>query len=204
MDWIAATKDYNQSNCGHTTYMDLPIRYAASNRRESSTTPSKFIASVLVYENLRIRCNTKRMKLLTSNLLHELVHAIVEAYACACQDCEKNILEGEGKRGHGPVWMAISRKVEETILRVPRYRCWLGRSQSLAHEHHDVGTVIRRENWKRMRSMKDYIAKHVSIWGGEHTSNIAFSGDDFVYQGGGKLDITNIERDHSEDEDSID
>ncbi|XMA18343.1 hypothetical protein WAI453_011134 [Rhynchosporium graminicola] len=24
MDWIAANKDYNQSNCGHTTYMDLP------------------------------------------------------------------------------------------------------------------------------------------------------------------------------------
>ena len=110
--------------------------YVVSNRIVCDTTPDTFKATVVVFEKPRIRCNKTRMKVTTGNLLHELVHAVLEAYACACQRCEKNILEGEGLTGHGPVWMAISLKIEKTVLRVFDYRCWLGRSQSLAHEHH--------------------------------------------------------------------
>lgn len=87
----------------------------SSNRRHHDTTPSTFNAAILIFEKPRIRCNTTRTKVLTGNLLHELVHAILEAYACACPRCEKNILQGEGITGHGPVSMAISRKVEKTM-----------------------------------------------------------------------------------------
>ncbi|KAL5314886.1 hypothetical protein ACEPPN_017536 [Leptodophora sp. 'Broadleaf-Isolate-01'] len=100
------------------------------------TTPDTVIVDVLIYDKPETQCNDTRMKWLTGTLLHELVHAVVDVYTCACQRCKESSVEAEGLTGHGPVWMGISLKVEKTMQQIFGYRCWLGRTQSLAIEHH--------------------------------------------------------------------
>ncbi|PVH81440.1 hypothetical protein DL98DRAFT_531082 [Cadophora sp. DSE1049] len=179
--------------------------YAVSNRQVCDTTPSTFKATVVVFEKPRIRCNVARIKVTTGNLLHELAHAILEAYACACQRCEKNILEGEGLTGHGPVWMAISRKIEITVLRVFGYRCWLGRSQSLAHEHH----AARHRHTEKELSFFEvnerlYCEARMDFAQDENLSGVSFDAEDFAEKGDGVEDIEGLESDYSEDDENED
>ncbi|KAH7391287.1 hypothetical protein BKA64DRAFT_710198 [Cadophora sp. MPI-SDFR-AT-0126] len=179
--------------------------YVVSNRRVCDTTPATFKATVVVFEKPRIRCNNTRMKVTTGNLLHELVHAILEAYACAYQRCEKTVLEGEGLTGHGPVWMAISRKIEKTMVRVFGYRCWLGRSQSLAHEHH---VARHRHTEKELRILEInerlYCEARMDFAQDEIRSGVSFDGEDFAEKGDGMVDSEGLESDYSEDDENED
>ncbi|KAH7319198.1 hypothetical protein BKA65DRAFT_569481 [Rhexocercosporidium sp. MPI-PUGE-AT-0058] len=179
--------------------------FTNSNRRELDTMPSNFIANVLIYEKPRIRCNDTRMKVLTGNLLHELVHAVLEAYACACRCCEKYILEGEGLTGHGTVWMAISRKVEKAMLRVFGYRCWLGRSQSLAHEHH---AMRHRHTEKELKAYevneKLYCEARMDFGFAEVDKRVLCCEEDFAEKGDREVDFEGLESDYSEDEEEVD
>lgn len=178
--------------------------YVVSNRIVCDTTPDTFKATVVVFEKPRIRCNNTRMKVTTGNLLHELAHAILEAYACACQRCEKSILEEEGLTGHGPVWMAISLKIEKIVLKGFGYRCWLGRSQSLAHEHH---TTRHKHTDKELAfyevNERLYCEARMDFAQDEILSGVSFDGDDgdeFAEKGNTVEDPEGLESDYSEDD----
>ncbi|KAK0118035.1 hypothetical protein ONS95_012345 [Cadophora gregata] len=177
--------------------------YTVSNRIVCDTTPETFKAIVVIFEKPRIRCNTTRMKVTTGTLLHELVHAILEAYACGCPKCAESMLEGEGLTGHGPVWMTIALNTEKTMLRVFGYRCWLGRSQSLAHEHHIAGhRHTEKELLFQEVNERLYCEARMDFALGETRSGISFNDEDFAEKGGGVEDIEGLESDYSEDDES--
>ncbi|KAG4439419.1 hypothetical protein IFR05_005112 [Cadophora sp. M221] len=198
---LAGTRKWTRNEDGDSVAGITGCRYSGHH-----TTHLEIVVKVLVYEDLRFRRNGTRMRYQTSTLLHELVHALVDAYTCRCQRCEKGSEEGIGVTGHGPVWMAISLKIEKTMERIFRCQCWLGRSQSLAVEHH---ARQHRHSEKELRAdevnERIYCQERISSGENEPDKSIPFDEAHFTRkEADGELDLTGLGSDYSEDDCSED
>ncbi|KAL2063295.1 hypothetical protein VTL71DRAFT_5100 [Oculimacula yallundae] len=231
-DWAASTEAYNEGNSGHTIYMDLPGSKQQDRDfdllKKRFTLISKIIlAGLFPPYTLNVRfvregtmewtanhnglcvdgdaCSNRSMLGTTPSTLRTEVRLFERprvAYACPCGKCQGNVQEGEGVTGHGPVWMDVWREVEKAMLRLFGYRCWLGRSQSLACEDH----AYRRAH--SLRDMKAnevnemlYCEARINYGRNEMDESFAFREEDFVCQGDGKRDDSSVESDcSSEDE----
>ncbi|KAG8533351.1 uncharacterized protein KY384_002134 [Bacidia gigantensis] len=59
------------------------------------------------------------LQCLLETLLHEMVHAVLELFACCCRVCfcKRNLLATVGLRGHGPTWIRLGKALQDTLNR---------------------------------------------------------------------------------------
>ncbi|KAH6682723.1 hypothetical protein B0J14DRAFT_673131 [Halenospora varia] len=80
-------------------------------------------------------CNRRhRLTLYLSTLLHEMIHAFFNTWACQSGKCRARRFEKMGERGHGCLWVDLATSVERSANGVLGLRLDLGRMGAIVSE----------------------------------------------------------------------
>ncbi|PMD38387.1 hypothetical protein L207DRAFT_585289 [Hyaloscypha variabilis F] len=68
-------------------------------------------AVIFIYKDLQGH-PMERLRIYIQTLLHEMIHAFIQIYACFCSRCKTKYEDQEGKTGHGQAWQSIAYEIE--------------------------------------------------------------------------------------------
>lgn len=82
-----------------------------------------------------------------TTLVHEMVHAYVDAYTCDGDACEKNVLNTRGLSGHGPSFRAILDVAMTALSRIDG--CVMDLTDFSTSFQVEKAELVRRDRWVR-------------------------------------------------------
>jgi len=88
------------------------------------------------------RSPKERLQGYIQTLLHEMIHAFINNYACFCSRCKKRYKQQAGRTGHGLAWRTIAYKVENFVHNELGLELDLNRVVAAADELYKPGLVI--------------------------------------------------------------